>query len=1077
VAANLDVIVEVVKFDTPTSTGTLDITTTRLRGKTPKVARVVYSRHSPTADPASTTQAIMSIGATDGTRTFVATSTDETGLTNNTDVYRDQISGSVLRALGVTSGETLINADFSAFITNGIRLNFTTVEATTFRGYVVLYAGDDYQGRVDTKALGTGTAALSVTGVGFSADAVEFFSAGAATASGVEGFFDLGYGIAVNDGVPTQKSMVLTDTDASAAGATPGSYISTNKCFTQVNVGAATVQYQLTFGNVVADGFDLTPSASAGSDDVFFIAHKFGGCRVKLFELNTPTATGNVAYTDPGWKPQAVLIGGTSSAARDTARWDAGTERFRLGIFCPQDYWCSGVFIDNTNPTATSSVTQQHGIAIGATLGDLVSFDLTGLTVNYTAVAATAFPVFALAIEEGGGALDKTLGAVTLAGTGTVDIDGTLAKTLGAVTLAGAGSVDIDGALAKTLGAVTSTGTATADIDGALDKTLGAITLSSAGSVDIDGSLAKTLGAITLVAAGDAIVPPDEGVFDKALGAVTLSGTGTVDFAPAPEPSSGREVYLVIIYPRLRSATDLTFSAAVPLGILPYGIPPVGSSPPGGVVEFYYADGRYTSPPGGVNNTNTYFDGRAEQPLRLNRLLPVAPESERRVAIEVAAIQLFNTDGEFDGLIRQYAIDGRKIEVYVGNQDDDFDDFTLVFTGAGVNWTTDLVRCQIAARDVSHKLDVPLQTSTYSGAGGVNGTSENKGKRRPMVFGECKGVPLTPINPTLLIYQVHSRTVQSIDSVYERAAALTFDADYASYALLAGAVVAAGKYASCKAEGLIRFQTTPLGVVTADVKGDAVGSYVNKTDTIIDRMLQEFAGVDAGDIDSTALAAIGTAVTGTIGVYFGTDAISGKDAISQVMAGCSGWWGGTPAGLYTFGRIAAPDNTAVALTLDTADVVDAELIDAPPGTSVPRFTQRVAYNRNWTVQREDIAAAVTATRRQQVAEPFSLSTAVSLLTQVDFLLAADPEPLMSLFLNSADADTEATRLLDLFSVPRTTVRAVMKSSVSTTAYDALLGDTISLTHPRVNDGNTFYARLIGLEVDAKSREVALILWG
>lgn len=493
----------------------------------------------------------------------------------------------------------------------------------------------------------------------------------------------------------------------------------------------------------------------------------------------------------------------------------------------------------------------------------------------------------------------------------------------------------------------------------------------------------------------------------------------------------------------------------------------------GSVATFNYSDVGYTSPPIGTN-TNIHFEARARQPLRLNRTLPVAPELGRRVATEIAGIELNNEDGGLDDLVLDYAIDGRRIRVLVGETDDQYDNFVPIFAGRGVDWFGDLRTVTINARDEAHRLDIPFQADLYEGTGGIEGTEELKGKCRPVTFGQCPNVLLELIDPTNLVYQFHHRQAQSVDAVYDRGAALTPTADQANYADLIATVLSAGQYATCLALGLVRLETTPTGLVTADVKGDASGSYIDTTFPIAQRILTDYAGISTAEIETLAFAAMGAEVTGVIGWHQGLDSITCEQAMSEIVGHCAAWWGGTPTGPFTVGRVEEPDPAEVSLSLGMIDILDAEIIPAPPGAFPPRFRQRVAYNNNWTVQRgEDLAASVSAARRLQLAEPHSIATAEDLTTQDDFALAQDPDPLQSLFVNSADAEAEAQRLIDLLSVPRTTVLVPLKDG----GYDAPLGATVDLTTPRINDGLIWYARVIGHEVDAGDNRVNLILWG
>jgi hypothetical protein len=99
------------------------------------------------------------------------------------------------------------------------------------------------------------------------------------------------------------------------------------------------------------------------------------------------------------------------------------------------------------------------------------------------------------------------------------DINGSLSKTLGAVTLSGSGTLanGLTGTLTATLGTATlsASGTLAAGLTGTLSKTLGTLTLVSDGTVSgggLSGSLSATLGLLTLSATGTLSgTPVDEG--------------------------------------------------------------------------------------------------------------------------------------------------------------------------------------------------------------------------------------------------------------------------------------------------------------------------------------------------------------------------------------------------------------------------------------------------------------------------------------------------------------------------------------------------------------------------------------
>jgi len=532
--------------------------------------------------------------------------------------------------------------------------------------------------------------------------------------------------------------------------------------------------------------------------------------------------------------------------------------------------------------------------------------------------------------------------------------------------------------------------------------------------------------------------------------------------------------FLIELYPAQLAATRDLRQFGQMIGVDMVGtIPDAGDQPAPDVVTLLFSDIGYVTPPGGTFGSE-YFVGRAEQPLRLTRSLPVAPEGERNVASETVGIELQNNDGGLDDYLRQYTLDGRKVVVKFGLDTYAYSDFETIYSGRGTGWRGSQNRLSISARDESYRLDVTLQQSFYDGSGGVNGTSELAGKPLPLCFGKCLNVTPVFVDPTNLVYQFHARQAQAIDAAYDRGAALSFDADVADYAALIARVIPAGYYATCKALGLIRLQTTPTGLVTADVKGDAVVSYINTTGAIMVRMMEDFVGISAADIYTAAFTALDVDVTGVIGWYRTSETIIAKDALSQLARHCAAWWGGSLDQQITVGRLEEPDETEPGIDFMSWDIQEAYYIDPPAGTSPPRGRQRVAYARNWTVQRgEDLASSVSAARRQFLAEAYSVVSSESPEAQYDFPNWQDVPVLESFFDQEADAQTECDRLIRMLGFQRQVVKVLMGPAGNLVEA----GGMVSITHTRINGGDQWYARVIAEEVDGSADHANFVLWG
>ena len=132
------------------------------------------------------------------------------------------------------------------------------------------------------------------------------------------------------------------------------------------------------------------------------------------------------------------------------------------------------------------------------------------------------------------GAASITLGAVTLAATGKVDVAGAASITLAGVGLTATGKVDVKGNASITLAGISLTATGQAgSVTGTAAITLDGLTLGASGKVEARGTASITLDGLTLGAVGDvdvqgaALITLDS-VAVSAAGEVLASGTASI---------------------------------------------------------------------------------------------------------------------------------------------------------------------------------------------------------------------------------------------------------------------------------------------------------------------------------------------------------------------------------------------------------------------------------------------------------------------------------------------------------------------------------------------------------------------
>jgi hypothetical protein len=490
-------------------------------------------------------------------------------------------------------------------------------------------------------------------------------------------------------------------------------------------------------------------------------------------------------------------------------------------------------------------------------------------------------------------------------------------------------------------------------------------------------------------------------------------------------------------------------------------------------VTLYFADDKFVTAPTDTP-ANTPYLVRIATGLTFSRTLFREPEAGQPIHFGGASLPdwgdlyLANGDGALDDLI-DYVFDGRPVSILMGGDGFDYDDFAAVYSGtcAGVDFQS--TRVVVKLRDFQERLNKAIQETVYAGTGGAEGDGNIEGQPKPLCFGECYHVVPKYIDTANLVFQVHARQVSAINAVYAGGKALTATSDHASYAALTGATIAAGSYGTCLAEGMFRLGAAPTLGITADVKGDAVGGYVDTVAGMARRIAVDFGGfADPGDLDTTSFADLDTATSSAKAGMF----VAGTQTIIQVLdalfpAAGRGWWGCNRDGDFQVGRLEAPAATA-ALDLDGADATELSVRKTTPVWKVTVRYKPIGT----TLSGAMLDATVTEATKSYLAEQYRSVTAEDADVKDDYDLA--PELTVTTTLVAvADAQAVADHLLDLHGVSRTV-------AVGTFAAQPLavhLHDTAALTDTRfgLSAGQNF--RVIQLAERLGDPKVSVTLWG
>lgn len=528
----MGIVVAVVRATASTSGGTQDITTTALGGLTPKAALFIMPRTE--TDASATNHAHLGIGATDGTSQWSTTVMMRNGQTT-ADVYSRSANTRVFQILNTTTGAISGDAEFSAWITNGVRINWTDSITTAQLFTVIFFAGSDLSAKVGTVSASSTDQAEVTTTTTFQPTDVLFSALGHTAWNNTS---DAGaapqLGMAHNGGSIAQAVVAHQSTDASSGSVTDGA-LYTTRIGAILASGALSRSYELSA--FLSDGFKVKTHGS-GAQIFGYLALNYGGkANSYVGTVASPTSTGSTANTAPGIDTQFVMLAASHLSATGTIQ-STSTNSLALGVSAITDSLASAVAIADEDGSATTdaqNITDDLPLLLPLPDGtnglvtSTYSLDSNGYTLNYTTVQGTGryMAVWAISVEITGTAYDQAVaGTLTSAG---ATVKQTTKKVAGALTSAGslvratakavAGALTTTGAVAKRTaksfaGALTSVGAV-------LASRIIAVLL--AGTLGLSGGLirqaTKAVGG-TLASAGGIV----KAITKKVAGTLTSAG-------------------------------------------------------------------------------------------------------------------------------------------------------------------------------------------------------------------------------------------------------------------------------------------------------------------------------------------------------------------------------------------------------------------------------------------------------------------------------------------------------------------------------------------------------------------------
>lgn len=325
----------VTRFAAPTSTGSQNITTDDLGGLTPKA--VIFIGTNGITDGTAAAHTQMSFGAATGATNEWCTSSNSEDAQTTTDTDSELVSdGCILFHTPGTSTDTA-KADFTTFITDGVTLNWSVVDAA-FLITAIFFAGSDLSAHANFKDLGdTLDNAVDITDPGFEPDIV-IASILDGRSVGGSGGSDHSIGFCSNDGAGGIVQRCLTQLFRAGQATSSSAAWTTDDATVRAIRDNGNADWRGVLGTFDSNGFTCTTAiAGANGTDLVYLALNFGGRASSFVGTHTaPTSTGENGDTGPGFKPQLVmrLMTQVATANNEEANGDASGTWGGLGDRC-----------------------------------------------------------------------------------------------------------------------------------------------------------------------------------------------------------------------------------------------------------------------------------------------------------------------------------------------------------------------------------------------------------------------------------------------------------------------------------------------------------------------------------------------------------------------------------------------------------------------------------------------------------------------------------------------------------------------------------------------------------------------
>lgn len=398
------------------------------------------------------------------------------------------------------------------------------------------------------------------------------------------------------------------------------------------------------------------------------------------------------------------------------------------------------------------------------------------------------------------------------------------------------------------------------------------------------------------------------------------------------------------------------------------------------------------------------------------------------VSVSYGDIEIDNINGENDTWVNNVWVN-RPINVFIGDVTWNRSDFYQIFSGniadiapQGRN------KVKLSLRDKMQRLNTPVSEVK------LGGSTPNSDKLKPLLFGE--GHNLTPIITDGAIaeeYQIHNGPIERIIEVRDNGIPIAND------------VIGWAAVTIYLATGKFKLNQAAVGTITCSAQGDKPTFYVNNISELVQRLVKDFGNsalkLTSGDLDAANFSAFASAHTQPVGIYL-TEKTNLLEACNALASSVGARLVMSRAGLLKLVKIDLPRiDVGTTVTESDMTVKSLSIKDMPPVVA----GVKLGYCKNYTVQ-TTLAAGVPANHSELFGQEWITSSKTAPSVATNYKLFTDVDQQDTQLLTTANADSEAQRRLNMFSVQR----YIMSYEGCAHLMPESLGNTQTLRHPRFN---------------------------